>query len=150
MTFDLNNKGVDAAALVAEISIDVGRKRRRGIYDGDYIIARAERHNFMYLADCKELLGYNLNCLQCAVVVDTNGFDIEDRRPGLKGYLVIRLKTIIWNLLAFYTSRMWSQQNQANSLLISALESAYHQSETRIETLEARIAELEHIKFLGK
>ncbi|MCC5845869.1 MAG: hypothetical protein JJU05_16600 [Verrucomicrobia bacterium] len=142
LTVDLGAEGVDAAALVAEIRAEVDRKRREGVYDGA-CIARAERHNLMYMADSEELLRFYLNCLRDTVVVDINDFAIEDRRPGLKGKLLVSLKTVIWKLLKFYTFRMWSQQNQMNALLVTALESTHQQSEKKIAALEARIAALE-------
>jgi hypothetical protein len=142
LSVNLGAKDVDAAALVAEIRAEVDRKRREGVYDGA-CIARAERHNLMYMADSEELLRFYLNCLRDTVVVDINDFAIEDRRPGLKGKLLVSLKTVIWKLLKFYTFRMWSQQNQMNALLVTALESTHQQSEKKIAALEARIAVLE-------
>ena len=142
LTVNLGAEGVDAAALVAEIRAEVDRKRREGVYDGA-CIARAERHNLMYMADSEELLRFYLYCLRDTVVVDINDFAIEDRRPGLKGKLLVSLKTVIWKLLKFYTFRMWSQQNQMNALLVTALESTHQQSEKKIAALEARIAALE-------
>jgi hypothetical protein len=142
LTIDLGAGGMDVSELVAEIRAEVEKKRKEGVYDGA-CIARAERHNLMYMADSEELLRFYLNCLRDTVVVDINDFAIEDRRPGLKGKLLISLKTVIWKLLKFYTFRMWSQQNQMNAMLVTALESTHQQSEKKIAALEARIAALE-------
>lgn len=142
MQVTLNAEGVDTAALVAEIRAEVDRKRREGVYT-DARIARAERHNLMYMADSDALLRFYLNCLQENVLVDINDYTIEDRRPGIKGRLLIRFKTVVWKLLKFYTYRLWHQQNQINLLTVSAVDASYQQAEKRIAALEARIAALE-------
>ena len=133
---------IDTAALVAGIREDVARKRREGVY-ADARIARAERHNLVYMADSSELLRFYLNCLRDSVNVDINDFEIEDRRDGIKGRLLVKLKTVIWKLLKFYTYRLWHQQNQVNALMVTAVESSFKQYEQTIAELEARIAALE-------
>ncbi len=133
---------MDVEALVREIREDVARKRQEGVY-ADARIARAERHNLMYMADSEELLRFYLNCLRDGVHVDINDFRIEDRRSGWKGGLLVRCKTVIWKLLKFYTFRLWSQQNQINALMVTAIESSFQQYEKKIASLEARLAALE-------
>ena len=46
-------------------------------------------------------------------------------------------------MLKFYTYRMWSQQNQVNGLLLSALESGESKNQEKVDKLEKRIAVLE-------
>jgi hypothetical protein len=135
-------EGVDVEALVAEIRADVARKREEGVY-ADARIGRAERHNLIYMADSEELLRFYLSCLRDGVHVDINDFEIEDRRSGWKGRSLVKMKTVIWKLLKFYTFRMWHQQNQINGLMVTAIESSFQQYEKKISSLEARIAELE-------
>lgn len=142
MNVTIGAEGIDVEALVQEIRDEVSRKRKEGVYS-DARIGRAERHNLMYMADSEELLRFYLKCLKDGVHVDINDFTIEDRRSGTKGKLLVKMKTVIWKLLKFYTFRMWHQQNQINALLVTALESSYQQSEKKIAALEARIAELE-------
>ncbi|MCC5848200.1 MAG: hypothetical protein JJU29_08905 [Verrucomicrobia bacterium] len=142
MTVDVGAEGIDTAALVAEIRAEVSRKRREGVYT-DARIARAERHNLMYMADSEELLRFYLNCLRDSVNVDINDFEIEDRRPGFKGKALVKIKAVIWKFLKFYTFRLWHQQNQINALMVTAVESSFQQYEKKIATLEARIAALE-------
>ncbi len=142
MNVQVGAEGVDAAALVAEIRADVARKRREGVY-ADARIARAERHNLMYMADSAELLRFYLNCLRDTVHVDINDYTIQDRRQGFAGKMLVKSKTVIWKLLKFYTYRLWHQQNQINALTVTAIESSFQQYEKRIDALEKRVAELE-------
>jgi hypothetical protein len=128
--------------LVAEVRADVARKREEGVYT-DARIGRAERHNLMYMADSEELLRFYLNCLRDGVHVDINDYSIEDRRTGFKGRMLVKMKTVIWKFLKFYTFRMWHQQNQINGLMVTAIESSFQQYEKKIGSLEKRIEELE-------
>lgn len=134
--------GEDVDSLVRGIREDVARKRREGVY-ADARIARAERHNLMYMADSRELLRFYLNCLRDGVHVDINDYSIEDRRSGWKGKALVRMKTVIWKLMKFYTFRLWSQQNQINALMVTAIESSFQQYESQIAELEKRLAALE-------
>lgn len=142
MEVSLGAEGVDVDALVREVREEVSQKRNAGVYT-DARIGRAERHNLMYMADSEELLRFYLGCLKDGVHVDINDYTIEDRRAGWKGRGLVKMKTVIWKLLKFYTFRMWHQQNQINAMLVTALESSYKQSEKKIASLEKRIAELE-------
>lgn len=138
----LNVEGVDVEALVREIREEVAQKRREGVYT-DARIGRAERHNLMYMADSEELLRFYLGCLRDGVHVDINDFQIEDRRTGWKGKGLVKIKTVIWKFLKFYTFRMWHQQNQINGLMVTAIESSFQQYEKKIAALEKRIDALE-------
>jgi hypothetical protein len=133
---------VDVEALVREIREEVARKRAAGLYE-DARIGRAERHNAMVMSESQDLLRFYLGCLRHGVDVDINDFDIEDRRPGLKGRVLVKIKRVIWQLLKFYTYRLWQQQNTVNGLMINAIESSFAQYERKIAELEARLAALE-------
>lgn len=139
--FEIGAPGVDAAEIVREIRETVERKQRDGVYD-DARIARAERLNLAALQDEDQFLGFYLRCLRDAVFVDISDFEIREKRARFAP-LLIRLKRIIWNLLKFYTYRLWSQQNDVNGLLVTAVEGVDRKYAGRIEKLEARIAELE-------
>ncbi|MDA3873972.1 MAG: hypothetical protein PF795_08420, partial [Kiritimatiellae bacterium] len=84
-----------------------------------------------------------LGCLREGVEVDINDFHIEDRRTGIKGRALVKMKTVIWKLLKFYTFRMWYQQNQINGLMVTAIETSFQKSEKKIASLEKRIEDLE-------
>lgn len=142
LNVDLRVEGVDVEALVREVREEVAKKRREGVYS-DARIGRAERHNLMYMADSEELLRFYLGCLREGVEVDINDFQIEDRRAGIKGRVLVKMKTVIWKLLKFYTFRMWYQQNQINGLMVTAIETSFQQYEKKIAALEKRIEDLE-------
>jgi len=108
----------------------------------DARIARAERTNLVNLRNEEQFLGFYLQCLRDAVFVDISDFEIRERRRYLAP-LLIRLKKAIWGLLKFYTYRLWSQQNQVNGLLVTAIEGLDEKAEAKIKALEARIEQLE-------
>jgi len=137
--FSIGAKGIDAEKITAEIKAAVAEKAARGVYR-DMRIAQAERANLVNLSDDESFLKYYLECLRNAVFVDINDFEIRERRRFGSVFLVA-LKKIIWNILKFYTYRLWSQQNQINGLLVTAVESLDEKYRARIETLERKLAE---------
>ena len=139
--FTIGAEGVDAAAVVAEIRARVAANMERGVYT-DVRVGRAERCNLANMKDEDNFLSFYLECLRDAVFVDINDFEIHERRTRFSG-LLVRFKQTIWKLLKFYTYRLWSQQNQVNGLLLSALESSESRNREKMAALEARCAELE-------
>ena len=133
--------GLDAAAIVAEIQAETERKIQEGRY-ADARVARAEKTNLVNLRSSDDYLTFYLTCLRDAVFVDISDFEIRERR-SVAAPLLRALKKVIWKLLKFYTYRLWSQQNQVNGLLVTALQGLEEQSAARIAKLEKRIAELE-------
>lgn len=134
--------GVDTEALVREIRERAARKREAGVY-ADARVARAELHNLLNMREDEGFLDFYLNTLRDAVCVDINDFEIVERRVRFTRILVL-LKRVIWKLLCFYTYRLWSQQNQINGLLLSAVETTASHCRERIEALERRVSELEN------
>jgi hypothetical protein len=139
--FEIGAPGLDAAKIVREIQEAVQRKLDEGVY-ADARVARAERTNLVNLRGDEEFLSFYLKSLRDAVFVDISDFEIRERRPFLAP-LLIALKKLIWSLLRFYTYRLWSQQNQVNGLIVTAVEALEEKYAARIRQLEARIAELE-------
>ena len=138
---EIGAEGVDVAAVVAAIRKSVDEKIAAGVY-ADARIAAAERANLAQLKNDEQFAGYYLQCLRDAVYVDISDFEIRERRAALAPVLV-RLKRAIWSLLKFYTYRLWSQQNQVNGLVVTALEGMEDQTASKLAALEQRIAELE-------
>lgn len=138
----MNAPGVDTAALVRDIRETVAKKMAEGVYQ-DARIARAERHNLANLSDSGEMLRFYLSCLRDTVHIDISDYTIKDRRRGIAGKMLVKFKTGIWKLLKFYTYRLWSQQNQVNGLMVTAMDSSFQNYEKHIARLEKRIAELE-------
>ena len=138
---EIGAEGIDVEALVKQLQERVAEKRRAGAWS-DPRIARAEKHNLINLKDDEEFLENYLDCLRQVIQVDINDFEIFEKRRFFSKALV-KLKRSIWSLLRFYTYRLWSQQNQTNALLFSAIELLTRRSSDRIKKLEDRVAELE-------
>ena len=130
------------ARVMQEIQATVDRNLKSGVYN-DARIARAERHNLSQLKSEDEFLSFYLSCLREASVVDISDYEIHERRRSLSP-LLVRIKTGIWKVLKFYTYRLWSQQNQVNGLLVTAIEGMQEKYQMRIDALEKRVNELEN------
>jgi len=139
--FDVHADGVDVDALVADIQAAAGQKMRSGVYRGAGLVS-AERANLPNLQKDGGFFQFYLDCLRQSVCVDINDFEIAERRRPF-GFAVVALKKVLWKLLKFYTYRLWSQQNEANSLLLSAIEGLDEKYRDRIRELEERVAGLE-------
>ena len=140
-TFEVNAPGIDTEQLVKDIQETVDRKMKAGVYS-DARIARAEKSNLVNLRDEDEFLSYYLQCLRDSASVDMSDFEIRESRQSL-AFLLIRLKRTIWKLLKFYTYRMWSQQNEVNGLLVTAIEGLDQRQARKIKELESRVRQLE-------
>jgi hypothetical protein len=139
--FQIGAEGVDAAAIMAEITATAARKLESGAYR-DARIALAEKSNLVNIQDEESFQKFYHECLRNSMAVDINDFEIrEQRRFGNR--LLVALKKIIWSLLKFYTYRLWSQQNQVNGLLLTAIEGLDDKYRNKIRDLETRVAELE-------
>lgn len=138
--FEIGATGIDTARIVTEIRETVARKTREGAYS-DPRIARAERSNLLNLRSEDDFLPFYLECLKDAVFIDINDFEIHERRRF--GAVLVAVKRGIWMLLKFYTYRLWSQQNQVNGLLLTAVDSIEERHRAKIAALEARLAKLE-------
>lgn len=136
--------GVDVNRIMDDIRATVARKMEAGVYR-DARVAAAEKTNLASLRDDAKFVRFYLDCLRQSVTVDINDFEIQERRPRV-GWLARLLKTIIWKLLKFYTYRLWSQQNEVNSLLVTAIEGVDEKYQHRIQDLERRLQALEHGK----
>lgn len=133
--------GVDVARLVEELRARVAEKRAQGAYS-DPRVALAERTNLANLKSEDDFLAFYLECLRDAVAVDINDFEIIERRARFST-LLVALKKTLWKLLKFYTYRLWSQQNQVNALILSAMEAQESRNREKIRQLEERVARLE-------
>lgn len=139
--FQIGADGIDTNSIVSGIQATVAEKIRAGVY-ADPRIARAERTNIANLTNEDDFLSFYLECLRDAVVVDINDFEIHEHRAAFSG-LLVNLKKIIWKLMKFYTYRLWSQQNQTNTLLLSAIETLDNRYNEKVKKLESRLAKLE-------
>ena len=139
--FEIGAPGADVDAIVARVHATVSEKMKQNLY-ADARVARAERTNLAALKDDASFLAFYLECLRDAVFVDINDFEILERRTRL-ARVFVGFKRIVWKTLKFYTYRLWSQQNQVNGLLLSAIDSMENRYRDRIQALEKRIEALE-------
>ena len=136
--------GLDVDRLVADLQATADRKMKDGAY-ADARVARAEKTNLVHLRGSDDFITFYLSCLRDAVFVDISDFEIRERRRFL-GPLLVSLKKTIWKLLKFYTYRLWSQQNQVNGLLVTAIEGLDEKYRNRLRDVERRLAALEEEK----
>ena len=139
--FTIGAPGIDCDKIVAEIQASVVKKIEEGVY-ADARIARAERTNLANLQNEDEFLSFYLKCLRDVAFVDISDFEIRERRAAFAP-LLIALKKVLWKLLKFYTYRLWSQQNQVNGLMVTAIEGLDEKYAGRLKQLENRVTELE-------
>ncbi len=135
-------EGIDATKIVAEIQANVAEKRAAGVYD-EARVARAEKNNLMTLKDDESFMQQYFLCLRQISQVDINDFEIVEKRGGIVGAVLVKVKKCVWGLLRFYTYRMWSQQNQINSLMLAALETVNDRHKREVDALKTRIEKLE-------
>jgi hypothetical protein len=132
---------MDTAAVIRDAKAEVQRKREDGTYSAAGL-DKVKLTNPLEFKNDDTFLRFYLESLRETAFVDINDFDIEERRSRFNGCLV-RLKKSIWGVLKFYTYRLWSQQNQVNGLLLSAIEGIHERHQEQIQQLESRITELE-------
>ena len=139
---NIGAEGIDATKIVSEIQADVAEKRAAGVYD-EARVARAEKNNLMTLKDDESFMQQYFLCLRQISQVDINDFEIVEKRGGIVGAVLVKVKKCVWGLLRFYTYRMWSQQNQINSLMLAALETVNDRHKREVDALKTRIEKLE-------
>ncbi len=137
----INAPNIDTRKIIEQIEATVADKMQKGLY-GDPKVARAERANISNLKNEDDFHHFYMECLHDAVFVDISDFEIHERRTTFSR-LFVGLKSLIWKLLKFYTYRLWSQQNQVNGLLLSAVENTENRYRDKIKELERKIEELE-------
>ncbi len=97
----------------------------------------------MTLKDDESFMQQYFLCLRQISQVDINDFEIVEKRGGIVGAVLVKVKKCVWGLLRFYTYRMWSQQNQINSLMLAALETVNDRHKREVDALKTRIEKLE-------
>lgn len=140
--FKINADDIQTKQIVDEIQKTVSRKIADGRYS-DAVVARAERTNLTNIQNDDDFMEFYIECLRDSIFVDINDFEIIERRSRF-GSILVGIKSFIWKLLKFYTYRLWSQQNQVNGLLLSAVENMEKRYKEKITALERKVAELEN------
>ena len=140
--FTIQTDEIDVTALVDQIRKNVADKKKSGAYS-DSLVAVAERSNLTNLKDDEEFITYYLECMSRSSVVGIREFEIPDAKGGAVGKAMQKFKKAIWSCLKFYTYRMWTQQNQVNSLQANGIQVIQSQQLKKAEALQARIDRLE-------
>ena len=140
-TAKIGAAGVDTDAILQDAENTVARKQADGTYTAAGLNTEKSFDPIQFRND-EAFLAFFLESLRETAFVDISDFRIEEKRRGL-GRLLVLLKKVIWNLLKFYTYRLWSQQNEVNGLLLSAIEGIHDRHQEQVQALEARIAMLE-------
>jgi len=132
-TFEIKTPGVDVKELIREIEERVEEKKAQGIYDQYHLknIAQLELEN---IKDETQYLEWLLKVLDRSWDIHIGDPQIINK-GGILGYPVVWLKKIIWQLLKFYTYRLFSQQKEFNSQVVIAVGLLAK----RLEKLEQRL-----------
>jgi hypothetical protein len=134
-------EGIDTDAIVREAKATAEQKQQDGTYRAAGLNGNQPVNPLEFRTD-EAFLAFYLENLRDTAFVDISDFEIEEHRPHLSRLLIL-FKRLLWKLLKFYTYRLWSQQNQINGQLLSAIEGVHEQYQDKIEELEERIKTLE-------
>lgn len=133
--------GLDTERLVHQLQDAVKQKLETGVYSQAGLDEQVLR-DMLSLQDHAAVLQFYLEHLRGHAFVDISDFEITEKRPRFKAFWIAVKKTL-WNLLRFYTFRLWSQQNQINGLLLAAIDGIHAQQNQKILELEKRLKTLE-------
>lgn len=118
-TFEIKSSEVDIKAIMKDIETRVAEKKAQGVYN-QYNLDRVTK---LEIDNIKSDLEY----LEWLLKVVNQSWDINIGDPqivskgGLLGKPVVWLKKIIWQMLKFYTYRLFSQQKEFNSQVVMGL-----------------------------
>lgn len=140
--FKVYASGTDTEKIVTEVNRRVTEKKQKGAYSA-VLPRRVQNTSILQVQDDDEFIKYYLECLKDSVYVDIRDFEIIEKRRKFICFFV-GLKKLIWKILKFYTYRLWSQQNQVNGLMFSAMERIEMRYNEKISALENRIKKLEN------
>ena len=118
-SFEIKSEGIDVERIMAEIDERIARKKKEGLYD-KYDLKGIHDLEVKQLSDDREFLDYYLNVIRQTHDIDIGDFPIYSK-GGVLGKPAVLLKKIIWNLLKFYTYRLFSQQKEFNAQITNAV-----------------------------
>ena len=136
--FQIGTPGVDVENIMAEIRRRVEAKRARGVYNQYSLADAGHEHGTITLKRGDEYFDYYLKNLLLAAEIDISDFPIESKTPFF-GRPVVWLKKLIWQLLKFYTFRLFSQQKDFNARVAVILQGMDRLYSRRLAELEERL-----------
>jgi len=139
-TFEIATPGVDVQKIVARIQGRVEEKRQAGVYDR-YNLSAIKAIEMDNLKSDEAYLEYYLRTIWRAADIDLGDFEIPAKTPVI-GKPVVLLKKVIWKLLKFYTFRLFTQQKDFNTKMVSVAEGINRKLDRKLAVLEDRLERL--------
>jgi len=139
-TFEINTPGVEFKNVMARIRERVEKKRSSGLYER-YNLSGLRAMELENIKDGEAYLDYYLKTIWKAADIDLGNFPITSKTYIL-GEPVVWLKKIIWQLLKFYTYRLFSQQKDFNAKLARITDGLNRKFERKVSVLEGKIEAL--------
>lgn len=132
-TFEIKTPGVDVKKIMGEIHERIEEKKNQGVYN-QYNLDRVTKLEIENIKGDVEYLHWLMKVLNQSWDVNIGDPQIVNK-GGLLGKPEMWLKKVIWQLLKFYTYRLFSQQKEFNSQVVMALGLV----SKRIEQLEEKV-----------
>ena len=134
-------EGVDTNRVADEIASSTQKRHRQAALPYEALFSGRMRTPETFSSN-SEFLERFLAVMHDNAFVDISDFEIIERRQRWSRPL-ITVKKALWNLLRFYTYRLWSQQNEINGFLLAALEGMHTANKERDAHWETRLAHVE-------
>ncbi len=134
-------EGLDTSRAAKEIATSAEARHAQAALSYDALYSGRMRTPESFATNT-EFLERFLAVMQDNAFVDISDFDIVERRQRWN-WILVAIKKAVWNLLRFYTYRLWSQQNEINGFMLAALEGMQAAAKEREDLLEKRVRQLE-------
>lgn len=118
-TFEIKTPGVDVKKIMEDIQKQIEEKKEQGVYN-QYNLDRVTKLEIENIKGDVEYLQWLLKVLNVSWDINIGDPQIVNK-GGLLGKPVLWLKKSIWQLLKFYTYRLFSQQKEFNSQVVMAV-----------------------------
>ncbi len=117
--FEIKDSQIDIRKIMETIDKRIEEKKKAGFYE-KYDLSRVHNLEIEKISDDRDFLEYYLKVLRQTYDINIGDFEIHSK-GGFLGKPVVCLKKIIWNLLKFYTYRLFSQQKEFNAQITNAV-----------------------------
>lgn len=118
-TFTISADGIDVQKIMERIRERVEKKRAAGVYD-KYNLDKVTRLEVAEAKSDEDFLRYYLKIIRKTYLLNIDDFEIPSK-GGILGKPLVWLKKVIWNMLKFYTYRMFTQQREFNLQIVHTL-----------------------------
>ena len=138
--FEINVENVDVASLMEKIRKRVEEKKESGLYD-QYNLDNVSVLELDTISSEQEFLQYYLDVIQRTCDIDIGPFRIINK-GGSFGKMAVLTKKIIWNLLKFYTYRMFNQQKEFNCQIVNTILTLNKKIDAQFEEVNRKLDQL--------